>query len=161
VELTTIQRWIEAGAPSVAGSSPKQGPASEKREEVTQQQIVPLMLAHCTVCHGASRREADLDLRTKAGMLKGGKSGPVLVPGDANRGLLLKRVRAREMPPLLKKLNVSVKAMTADEIAKLKEWIVQGAPEKPWQPDVMGTETDSLVTDEDRRFWAFQAPVAV
>jgi hypothetical protein len=44
------------------------------------------------------------------------------------------------------------------DVEKLNRWIAQGAPEREVQPDVAGTEPDPLVSDQDRRFWAFQPP---
>ena len=54
----------------------------------------PLMLLRCAACHGGRRREADLDLRTKAGMLKGGKSGPAAIAGKPEESLLIRRIHA-------------------------------------------------------------------
>ena len=48
------------------------------------------MLLRCTACDGLRRQEGDLDLRTKASMLKGGKSGPAIVPGNPDESLILK-----------------------------------------------------------------------
>jgi mono/diheme cytochrome c family protein len=70
-ELAIIRRWIEAGAP--ANSDAPQADA------VTQHDVIPILLRRCTVCHGARRQEGGLDLRTKASMLRGGKSGPAIV----------------------------------------------------------------------------------
>jgi len=69
--------------------------AADKAPDVT-----PSLLLHCTACHGAHRQEAGLDLRSRAAMLKGGKSGPAVVPGKPEQSLILKRIRAKEMPPL-------------------------------------------------------------
>ena len=44
----------------------------------SQHDVVPVMLRHCTVCHGRHRQEAELDLRNRAAMLKGGQSGPAM-----------------------------------------------------------------------------------
>jgi hypothetical protein len=39
------------------------------------------MMLRCTACHGPRKQEAKLDLRTRESMLRGGKSGPAIVPG--------------------------------------------------------------------------------
>ena len=72
-EIEKLRQWITAGAPVTNETS--------GQPRITQHDITPLMLLRCTACHGGRRREADLDLRTKAGMLRGGKSGPAVVPG--------------------------------------------------------------------------------
>ena len=52
-----------------------------ERPAVTQHDIAPLMMLRCTACHGPRKQEAKLDLRTRESMLRGGKSGPAIVPG--------------------------------------------------------------------------------
>ncbi|MBS0201646.1 MAG: PSD1 domain-containing protein [Planctomycetes bacterium] len=149
-ELKTLRRWITDGAklPGVPVAA----------SAITQHQIVPLMLLRCTACHGGRRREADLDLRTKAGMLKGGKSGPAVVAGKPDESLLIRRIRSEEMPPRRQLVSVSVKPMESGELKKLEAWIAAGLPESPLGPDVAGAEPDRLLTDADRDFWSFRPP---
>jgi mono/diheme cytochrome c family protein len=149
-QVETIRKWIATGA-AVAS-------ATTSTPEVTQHDIIPLMYLRCTACHGLRVREAGLDLRTKAGMLKGGKSGPAMVPGKPEESLLLKRIRAAEMPPRDRLIRAGVKPMAPDEIDRLTQWIADGAPEVEIAPDVATTEPDRLVTDKDRQFWSFQPP---
>jgi mono/diheme cytochrome c family protein len=111
-ELELIRRWISEGA--AFSDSP------QIAAEITQHQIVPLMLLRCAACHGGRRREADLDLRTKAGILKGGKSGPAAIPGKPEESLLVKRIHAEEMPPRRQLVSVSVKPMEAGELKMLE-----------------------------------------
>ena len=58
---------------------------------VTQHDIQPLMMLRCTVCHGPRKQEGKLDLRTRESMLRGGKSGPAIVPGKPGESLVLKK----------------------------------------------------------------------
>src|SRR5262245_57826893 len=54
-----------------------------------------LIQGRCLACHGndPKKLQADLDLRTRAGMLAGGKSGkPAIIAGDAERSLLFQAV---------------------------------------------------------------------
>jgi mono/diheme cytochrome c family protein len=144
-ERETIRRWIEAAAAS--SSAP-----------VTPREITHLMLLHCTACHGGRTREAGLDLRTRAAMLRGGKSGPALVPGRPAESLILKKVRAGQMPPFLRIMQANVRPLTAEQAERLSQWIARGAPEAP---DQAGAGPDSIVTDKDRNFWSFRPPAAV
>ncbi|MBP63248.1 MAG: hypothetical protein CMJ62_17140, partial [Planctomycetaceae bacterium] len=134
--------------------------AYDSRTQITQHDIVPLMLLRCAVCHGGRCKEAGLDLRTKAAMLKGGKSGPAVVPGKPEESLIIKRIEAIEMPPRRELVRVSIKPMEMEELAKLKTWIAKGLPESPQTADIATTQHDPLVTDEDRAFWSFQPPRA-
>src|SRR5437899_2526679 len=90
-ELETIRRWIAGGARFRTDVAT--GPA------VTQHDVIPILLRRCAVCHGQRQREGGLDLSTKASMLRGGKLGPAIVPGKPEESLIIKRIRAGEMPP--------------------------------------------------------------
>jgi Planctomycete cytochrome C len=50
-----------------------------------QDAVRPLFQAKCLRCHGEKARKADLDLSTPAGILKGGESGPAIVPGKPDQ----------------------------------------------------------------------------
>ncbi|MEQ8789134.1 MAG: DUF1553 domain-containing protein [Pirellulaceae bacterium] len=154
-QLAVIRTWIESGAPLVAKVSPDQLASAD---EITNLDIEPLMRLRCTTCHGLRKQEAGLDLRTKAAMLKGGKSGPAIVPGKPEESLIVQKIHAGEMPPKEQLVRAGVRPMEAIELESLKKWITAGAPEVPAIPDVATNEPDPLVTDEDRQHWAFQPP---
>src|SRR5207237_5474079 len=92
---------------------------------------------------------ANVERRTREGMLRGGESGAALAPGSAGKSLLLEMVRKGEMPPKGEKLK-------AAEVAVLRAWIDAGAPAaRPARADAAPLK----VTEEDRRYWAFRKPV--
>ena len=128
-QLAAIRTWIESmsgGSVQVAAAPP---------EEVTEHDVIPIMYLRCTVCHGLRRQEGGLDLRTRASMLKGGTSGPAIVPGHPEKSLALKRIQSGEMPPKKELMDVSIKLITPLETEKLTQWIAMGAPESNIQPD--------------------------
>src|SRR5262249_32273656 len=57
-----------------------------------------LFKAKCRPCHGDKVRKGSLDLRSRAGLLKGSESGPVIVPGKPDESLLYQMVRDGKMP---------------------------------------------------------------
>ncbi len=65
--------------------------------------IKPLLQSRCYVCHGALKQKASLRLDTVESMLKGGKSGAAILPGDPSHSLLIQRVTStnldERMPP--------------------------------------------------------------
>ncbi|HJT77801.1 MAG TPA: PSD1 and planctomycete cytochrome C domain-containing protein, partial [Gemmataceae bacterium] len=127
-------------------------PARAESAPRFEQDVRPVLAAHCLRCHGEGKKpKAGLDLRTPAAMLRGGESGPALVPGSAEKSLFLQMIRKGEMPPK------SNPRLTAAEIDLLRRWIDAGAP---------GTRTTAAVdvaaarvTEQDRQFWAFRKPV--
>jgi hypothetical protein len=158
-EVLAIRRWIEAGAPARATSSEPDRHLSPTA--VTQHEVMPILLRRCTVCHGLHRQEGGLDLRSKAAMLRGGKSGPAVVVGKPEESRLIKKIRSGEMPPRDRLVEVSVKPIEQAETDLLHRWIASGAPEVVLSPDVATTTPDSLVTDKERDFWAFRSPQPV
>lgn len=78
-----------------------------------------LFQAKCAACHGASAL-GGLNLSTYADALKGGASGPLIIPGDSANSLLITKQQAGNHPGQL----------TPEEIAQVIEWIDAGAPEK-------------------------------
>ena len=147
-ELELIESWIKTGARASAASV----------TSVSQHDVLPILFSRCTVCHGLRTQEAGLDLRTKALMLKGGKSGPAIVPGKPHDSLLLKRIHSKEMPPGKRIIDVGVRPPEADEIELITQWIAAGCPEIEMTPDIATTTDDPLVSNQDRQFWAFQPP---
>jgi mono/diheme cytochrome c family protein len=149
-ELATLRRWIEAGAPSGTGQGGK--------AVVTGREVLPILLRRCTACHGPRRQEGGLDLRTRAAMLRGGKSGPAIVVGKPDASLAIKRIRAGEMPPHQRLVEASVKPIEAAETDLLARWIAAGAPAATTDPDVAAASP--AVSEQDRDFWAFRPPRA-
>ena len=112
--------------------------------------VRPILRAYCLDCHGANENpEAGLDLRLRRLIVKGGESGPAVVPGDHEASLLLQRVLAGEMPPTDKKLP-------PEHAKTLAAWISAGAPTLRDEPKTIGKGL--AITEEDRAFWAFQTP---
>jgi hypothetical protein len=102
-------------------------PSSGKIEFASR--IQPILSENCFACHGPDESKAKaglrLDLRTLA--LKGGESGPAIVPGNPEKSLLLERISLAHsdddhMPPTAKKppLNSKQKEL-------LRQWIIEGA----------------------------------
>ena len=153
-EIEILQRWLLSGANFA--ESPKKEAA-----RLNQHFVMPILRLRCTVCHGRQVKQAGLDLRTRASILKGGKSGPAMVLGQPEKSLILRRVHAGEMPPKDKLAAFSVKPMGKAEVQRLTAWIRAAAPEEDVAPDVATTRGDPLVSDQDRDFWSFRSPRSV
>ncbi|MFN0053251.1 MAG: PSD1 and planctomycete cytochrome C domain-containing protein [Planctomycetales bacterium] len=151
-EVELVRRWIETGA----AADEEQGQAADRA--LHQHDVLPILLRRCAPCHGAGQQEGELDVRSRAGLLRGGKSGPAIVPGKPEESPLIRKIQAGEMPPLRRLIEVSIKPIEPAETETLSRWIAQGAPEVEIQPDVATTDPDPLVTEEDRAFWSFQPP---
>jgi len=88
--------------------------------------IRPVLAEKCFSCHSgrAQKLKGGLRLDSRAHTLKGGDTGPALVPGDPDHSAILRAVRWRDpefqMPP---------KEKLPDEvIADFEKWVKHGAP---------------------------------
>ncbi len=86
--------------------------------------IQPLLAKRCAGCHGAQQQMNGLRLDDRESALKGGNSGPVIVPGDSAASKLIIRITSSQkgfaMPPVGAPL-------AAAEVANLRKWIDDGA----------------------------------
>ena len=73
-------------------------------------------------------------------MIRGGESGPALIPGKPDQSLMVEMIRSGKMPPKKRLFEVGVTPVSDSDLEKLRQWIQQGAPEEDIQPDVAGTE---------------------
>src|SRR5262245_18132797 len=110
--------------------------------------IRPIVKAHCWQCHGEEEElKGGLDARLARSLIKGGDSGPVIVPGKHGESLLYERVAAGEMPPGKKKLP-------ARDVELIARWIDGGARTARAEPENLAV--GDTFTDEERAHWSFQ-----
>jgi hypothetical protein len=86
--------------------------------------VEPLLVSRCLSCHGPDKAEGSLRLDSREAALKGGDSGPALVPGKPAASLILTAVKLThkelKMPPKDK--------LPSKDVAVLERWIMEGAP---------------------------------
>src|SRR5215472_1406804 len=97
------------------------------RPEFFESKIRPILANNCYACHTNSQM-GGLRVDSREALLKGGKSGPAITPGDPDKSVLVRAVRQTgdlKMPQGGK--------LKAEEIETLVEWIRAGAswPETP------------------------------
>jgi mono/diheme cytochrome c family protein len=83
-----------------------------------------ILQTHCVICHGGRATRADLNLTTRATLLRGGQSGPAVVPGLSRKSLLYRRVTHAQKPGMPFKGT----RLYEGDIAELAAWIDAGAP---------------------------------
>src|SRR5262245_29548231 len=100
---TTMTVWIVIGV--LLAGSPTTGAAEPDR--LFREQVAPILERWCVHCHGADSPKGGLSLVTGRGLLRGGKNGPVIVPGKPLESLLIDMVSgdAPEMPQKDKPLS--------------------------------------------------------
>ena len=87
-----------------------------------QRDVQPILAKRCHECHGPMKQSSGLRLDASEAALKGGNSGPVIVPGKSADSRLIHLVAGLDaelkMPP-------KGPALSAEEIGKLRAWIDQ------------------------------------
>lgn len=157
-QIELIRTWIETGALSV-GQAPAVGDRGSVGTRVSPRKIVVATLnTKCLLCHGRRYQEGGLDIRTRESLLRGGVSGPAIVPGKPEESLLIQRIVAEEMPPAEHQSRLAYRPITSTELQELRRWIADGARFAQESPDSIRPGPDPLVSDDDRRFWSFQPP---
>ena len=115
-----------------------------------ENKIRPVFAENCYKCHSqqAEKVKGGFLLDTREGLLKGGDTGPAIVPGDPESSLLIKAIRYTDpdlqMPPKGKKLPDEV-------IADLTAWVKMGAPDPR-----DATAAQKVWADSGKNHWAWQ-----
>jgi len=111
--------------PAVPGLAQVPDPAGL---EFFEQKIRPIFVEHCYKCHSheAEKVKGGFLLDNREALVKGGDTGPAIVPGESEKSLLIKAVRYTDenlqMPPKGKRLS-------PEQIAALEAWVRMGAPD--------------------------------
>src|SRR5262249_52567585 len=114
----------------IVGQGPSSSPAKYADDEqragktktpVFEADVEPLLKAKCARCHGDKARKADLNLGSRAAILKGSESGPVIVPGKPAESKLYEMVHEGKMPPGNKD------KLSKAEVESIRRWIEDGA----------------------------------
>lgn len=116
-------------------------------DDLFENKIRPILVNNCAGCHGQAAL-GGLNVESRAALLKGGASGPALVPGDPDKSLLIQAVRQVGDLKMPKggKLN-------ATEIADLTEWVKEGAL---WpETTAIAPKPSGGISPERRKFWSF------
>jgi hypothetical protein len=120
-----------------------------------ESRIRPVLVEHCYECHSSRSRslKGGLRVESRGGLVRGGDSGPAIVPGKPDDSLLVKAVsydgEVTEMPPTGK--------LPDRVIADIRRWIASGAPD-PRQDAASTTKPVGIDDAAGRDFWAFRPP---
>jgi hypothetical protein len=120
--------------------------AAAEPADFFESRIRPVLADTCFKCHGGEKTSHGLRVDSRAALLKGGDSGPALVPGEPDKSLLIQAIRHTheeiKMPPK--------KKLPEATVADFVSWVRAGAfwPETAAKPSTFSA----------KRHWAF-APV--
>jgi hypothetical protein len=135
--------WMAASAFAQSADSP----------DFFESKVRPLLANQCYSCHAASAL-GGLRLDSRDALLKGGKSGPAVNPGDPDSSLLIKAVRQTD-PGL--KMPMGAAKLKDSEIESLVAWVKAGAA---WPASSAVSAAPAAgkyaIAPERRAFWSIQ-----
>lgn len=146
---STIVTFAISSIVSVWAAAPANTP------EYFETKIRPILASNCYACHTNSKL-GGLRLDSRESMLKGGESGPAIVPGDPEHSLLVSAIRqtGKLKMPMSGKLK-------PEDVATMEEWIKAGAVWPANAGPVISQKADEyVITKEQRAFWSIQ-PIKV
>ena len=143
-----ITAFAAASIAQAAGSDPEGVAFFESR-------VRPALVKHCYECHSteSGKTKGGLRVDTREALLKGGESGPAVVPRSLEKSLLFKAITSQDkdaqMPP---------KGRLPDAvIADLRRWIEMGSPDPRAAQTVASVPVKTAVdVEKGRSFWAYQ-----
>jgi hypothetical protein len=158
--LPLLAAFLLLPAPLSASDVPKAGNSAEptkEQAEFFEKHVRPILVERCYSCHSTAekKQKGGLVVDSLDGLRTGGDTGPALDAAKPDESLFLKAVRYTDddlkMPPKGK--------LPDAEIDVLVKWVKMGTP---WPNAKAGTRRrkPGTITDDDRKWWAFQ-PVKV
>jgi len=135
-----------------AGTTLAQDAVVDESRLTFEEHVVPILEARCLQCHGGDKCESGLDLRRRFTILKGGDSGPAIVPNKPESSLLMEFIDEGLMPP------EGQARLSKTEINVLRNWISSGAAlgDDTELPLPASTENEPIINESARQHWAFQ-----
>ena len=144
-------------APPRANAQVKRSVSTHKSSigpEFFDNQVLPVLKANCLSCHSGAQPSGKLDLSTRAGLLRGGVSGPAVDRAKPDASRLLRSVRhdGLKMPPQGK--------IPQAQIETLAKWVAAGTPwGKTPAAAVPVRKGPPAVDAAARQFWSFKPVV--
>ncbi len=130
-------------------SARQAAPAAQAPPVDFTRDVLPILESRCFECHGPKKSRGRLRLDRKAAALKGGMTGPAVVPHDGERSLLVRRLLGLDGED---RMPLDEDPLPEEQIALLRAWIDGGAPWPDDGPAVAGAPGDA-------GHWAYRAPV--
>jgi hypothetical protein len=119
VLLSVVAMWVwSVGAVRILAAN------STDAEAHFENRVRPVLVEHCYECHSEKKVKGGLRVDSREALLKGGDTGPSLVPGDTAKSLLVRAVR-HEIPDLA--MPAKKPKLSDAVVADLSTWVKQGA----------------------------------
>jgi len=155
--VTPSPRHLVIASVLFTGFASAAAPSDLAQLDFFEKKIRPVLVQECYECHSndAKKIKGGLTLDTREGVLKGGDSGPAIVPGKPNKSLLLTTMRHEDPDPDLA-MPPKKDMLTEQVLADFAQWIKMGAPD-PRDGKVVAKSSWDM--EAAKAHWAFK-PIA-
>ena len=122
--------------------------------EFFERKIRPVLVGHCYECHssGAKKIKGGLVLDSRAGVMKGGDTGPAITPSQPDASLLILAIRHTDPEMVMPKQK-----LPAHVIADFEAWVKMGAPDPRVEDTVAVAQAKSAIDwNKAREWWSFR-----
>ena len=120
--VLTVGALVSAAADEANPKNAAGKPFSPEAVDFFEARVRPILVDQCIKCHGPKKQSSGLRLDSREAAIKGGDSGPALVPAKPDESLLIRAIAQTheelKMPPKGKLPEASV--------AILRQWVAQG-----------------------------------
>src|SRR6187455_2850185 len=93
-------------------------------DELFERTVRPVLTKKCATCHTDSQL-GGLRVDSRENLLKGGKSGPSIIPGKPEESSLIRVVASNDDRV---RMPLGGERLSSEEIADLTAWVRSGAP---------------------------------
>ncbi len=160
VSRRTATFAIGAALLGIAHAADSPSSFSPAQREFFETRIRPVLAQDCYECHASvpgGKRKGGLAVDHRRALMKGGDSGPVIIPGDPQSSLLMRAIRHSDEDLKMPKSGAKLEDRV---LADFEEWISMGAPdprEAPPSAEVLAQDTDwEAVMERRKRWWSFR-----
>src|SRR3954454_6805972 len=89
MRIFTLLMFATAGAALAGDAAP-----TREQIEFFESKVRPVLAEHCYSCHSveAKKNKGGLRMDSRAALLKGGDTGPALVPGEPDKSLIIRAI---------------------------------------------------------------------
>ncbi|MDR3405752.1 MAG: PSD1 and planctomycete cytochrome C domain-containing protein [Chthoniobacter sp.] len=137
---------------AIAADVPSTSNLTADQTDYFNRNVLPVLKQRCYECHShdAKKIKGGLVVDSREGLLKGGDTGPAVVPHNLKDSLIIDSVRWNDpdfqMPPKEK--------LPEAEIKMFEEWVQMGAPDPRNSPAGLGNQ--QAIAAKAREHWAFK-----
>ena len=103
-------------------------PQTSQSKKSFREDVMPIFVGRCVACHqpkGEGTEKSGLDLTSYAGVMKGTKFGPMVIPGDPESSNLMLLLDWRASPEL--RMPHGKKQLSSCDRNDIRAWIREGA----------------------------------